>query len=76
MPPDPLRKAGARTDNPGVRGPFGRAAGFLDGVLPGTAVTHAVTVRNRTRRMGWPGNKAFGHLGGGVQLFPATRPEL
>ena len=32
--------------------PFGKVAEFLNEVLPGTAATNAVTVRNRTRRVG------------------------
>ena len=32
--------------------PFGKVAGFLNEVLPGTAGTNAVTVRNRTRHVG------------------------
>ena len=32
--------------------PFGKVAEFLNEVLPGTATTNAVTVRNRTRRVG------------------------
>jgi hypothetical protein len=32
--------------------PFGKVAEFLNEVLPGTAATNAMTVRNRTRRVG------------------------
>ena len=32
--------------------PFGKVADFLNEVLPDTAATNAVTVRNRTRRVG------------------------